>query len=54
MRADHYKIFSDDESYHRGHGKAYETLGIDPEQGCMVLCRPDQVRALHTVSTEHG
>jgi hypothetical protein len=43
---DHYKVFADDESYHRGHGRAYEMLGIDPVKGCMVLCRPDQVRPL--------
>ncbi|KAF2424502.1 phenol hydroxylase [Tothia fuscella] len=36
------KIFVDDESYHEGHGKAYEGYGVDPERGCLVVLRPDQ------------
>jgi phenol 2-monooxygenase (NADPH) len=32
----------DDESYNYGHGHAYDTLGIDPSQGAIVVCRPDQ------------
>jgi phenol 2-monooxygenase len=39
---DYWKIFVDDESYHEGHGKAYENYGVDPEKGCAVILRPDQ------------
>lgn len=39
---DYWKIFVDDESYHEGHGKLYETWGIDPKEGCAVILRPDQ------------
>ncbi|KAJ0413345.1 FAD binding domain-containing protein [Aspergillus carlsbadensis] len=39
---DYEKIFVDDVSYHEGHGKLYETFGIDPEKGCLVVLRPDQ------------
>ncbi|KAM5354669.1 hypothetical protein ACJ41O_001316 [Fusarium nematophilum] len=38
---DYNKIFVDDQSYHEGHGKLYETFGISPE-GCVVIVRPDQ------------
>lgn len=36
------KIFVDDESYHEGHGQAYEKYGVDKEVGCVVIIRPDQ------------
>lgn len=39
---DYYRIFADDESYHHGHGNAYETYGISTEEGLSVLVRPDQ------------
>ena len=39
---DYGKVFVDDESYHEGHGHAYEAYGIDPERGCAVAIRPDQ------------
>lgn len=39
---DYGKVFVDDESYHEGHGHAYEAYGIDPEKGCAVAIRPDQ------------
>lgn len=39
---DYNKIFVDNESYHEGHGKIYETFGIDPQKGCAVVLRPDQ------------
>ncbi|KAL3461616.1 thioredoxin-like protein [Aspergillus heterothallicus] len=35
-------VFVDDLSYHEGHGKLYETFGIDPEKGCLIVLRPDQ------------
>lgn len=47
------KIFSDDESYHKGHGKIYENFGIDPKVGCMVVVRPDQYVSLVTEITDH-
>lgn len=39
---DYGKLYVDDESYHEGHGHAYEAYGIDPEKGCAVAIRPDQ------------
>jgi len=40
---DYSKIYVDDESYHEGHGKCYETFGIDAGErgGCVVVIRPD-------------
>ncbi|PLW21455.1 hypothetical protein PCANC_04976 [Puccinia coronata f. sp. avenae] len=48
------KIFTDDESYHRGHGKIYENYGISPKVGCMVVVRPDQYVSLVTEITDHA
>jgi phenol 2-monooxygenase len=39
---DYWKIFVDDQSYHEGHGHIYESFGIDAEEGCAVILRPDQ------------
>lgn len=39
---DYAKVFVDDDSYHEGHGRAYENYGVDPAVGCMVVLRPDQ------------
>ncbi|KAL9075034.1 MAG: hypothetical protein Q9157_004169 [Trypethelium eluteriae] len=39
---DYNKVFVDDESYHEGHGRAYEQYGIDQERGCLIVLRPDQ------------
>lgn len=39
---DYWKIFVDDQSYHEGHGHAYQNYGVDPEKGCTVVLRPDQ------------
>ncbi|KAJ9116764.1 hypothetical protein QFC24_006655 [Naganishia onofrii] len=36
------KIFVDDESYHMGHGHAYDAYGIDKAVGAVVVVRPDQ------------
>ena len=30
------------QSYHEGHGHAYENYGIDPEHGAAIILRPDQ------------
>lgn len=43
---DYHKIFVDDQSYHEGHGRLYETFGIDPAVGCVVAARPDQYVSL--------
>ena len=39
---DYSKLFVDDQSYHEGHGHAYEEYGIDPQEGCAIILRPDQ------------
>lgn len=39
---DYMKVYVDDESYHEGHGHAYENYGVDAERGCVVALRPDQ------------
>ncbi|KAJ6258552.1 hypothetical protein Dda_6596 [Drechslerella dactyloides] len=38
---DYRKVYADDESYHEGHGRVYENFGIDGEEGCIVVVRPD-------------
>lgn len=38
---DYDKVFVDEESYHEGHGKAYEGYGVDPAKGAVVVVRPD-------------
>ncbi|KAK9449445.1 FAD binding domain-containing protein [Limtongia smithiae] len=40
-RMDYWKIYADDESFHEGHGHAYEKYGIDPAVGAFVVLRPD-------------
>ncbi|ODM14462.1 hypothetical protein SI65_10084 [Aspergillus cristatus] len=39
---DLHKIFYDDESYNKGHGHAYEFLGVSPDEGALIIVRPDQ------------
>lgn len=39
---DYWKVFVDDQSYHEGHGNAYESYGICPKRGASVIVRPDQ------------
>ncbi|KAJ5690870.1 hypothetical protein N7462_005262 [Penicillium macrosclerotiorum] len=39
---DLHKIYYDDDSYNKGHGQAYECLGISPARGALILVRPDQ------------
>lgn len=39
---DYWKVYVDDQSYHEGHGHAYENYGVDPKRGCVVILRPDQ------------
>ncbi|KAK6337830.1 hypothetical protein TWF696_001309 [Orbilia brochopaga] len=38
---DYWKVYADDESYHEGHGRVYENFGIDRDEGCIVVVRPD-------------
>jgi phenol 2-monooxygenase len=38
---DYWKVYADDESYHDGHGHLYEWCGINNEDGCIVILRPD-------------
>ncbi|KAG0151660.1 hypothetical protein CROQUDRAFT_36280 [Cronartium quercuum f. sp. fusiforme G11] len=47
------KIFTDDETYHHGHGHAYEKYGIDPKAGCVIVVRPDQHVSLVTHIGDH-
>lgn len=39
---DYNSVYVDDESYHEGHGHAYDGYGVDKEKGCVVVTRPDQ------------
>ena len=39
---DYWKIYVDDLSYHEGHGHAYDNYGVDSQEGCLVVLRPDQ------------
>ncbi|KAL4918330.1 FAD binding domain-containing protein [Aspergillus aurantiobrunneus] len=39
---DLHKIFFDDESYNKVNGHLYEHLGINPDNGVIVIVRPDQ------------
>jgi phenol 2-monooxygenase (NADPH) len=39
---DLHKAYVDDESYHSGHGRVYDSFGIEPETGALVVVRPDQ------------
>ncbi|GAA6061800.1 hypothetical protein JCM10212_004856 [Sporobolomyces blumeae] len=42
------RVYVDEPSYHRGDGKAYDTYGIDKEEGAIVVVRPDQYVGLVT------
>jgi phenol 2-monooxygenase len=39
---DYWKVFVDDQSYHKGHGNAYERYSIYSNRGASVIVRPDQ------------
>ena len=39
---DYEKVFTDEESYGFGFGNIYKTRGVNREQGCIVVVRPDQ------------
>ncbi|KAK5996177.1 Phenol 2-monooxygenase fsqG [Cladobotryum mycophilum] len=34
-------VYADDESYHDGHGQVYQRCGIDRDDGCAVVVRPN-------------
>lgn len=52
-RMDYWSIFADDMSYHHGHGKAYNTYGVDPKVGAIIIVRPDTyVAGIHSFSIE--
>jgi phenol 2-monooxygenase len=38
---DYDKLYADCESYHQGHGRVYDNLGIDAERGALIVVRPD-------------
>lgn len=38
---DYDKVYVDDVSHHEGFGQAYKNYGIDRQNGCFVICRPD-------------
>lgn len=38
---DLHKIYIDDESYHSGHGHAYDVYGVDRKSGAIAIVRPD-------------
>ena len=39
---DYWKVYADDDSWHEGFADAYGAYGIDRNDGCLVICRPDQ------------
>lgn len=43
---DYWRVYADDESYHDGHGQAYQRCGIDRDDGCVVTMRPDGYSSL--------
>ncbi|KAI3339118.1 FAD binding domain-containing protein [Ustulina deusta] len=51
---DYDKVFADEESYHNGDGRAYEGYGVDPEQGALVIVRPDGYVGLVTSVEKEG
>ena len=53
---DYEKVFTDEESYNFGFGEIFKNRGINREQGCIVVVRPDQyVSTVLPLSNEaHG
>ncbi|TVY84497.1 FAD-dependent monooxygenase terD [Lachnellula suecica] len=51
---DIHKTYVDDESYHSGHGHAYDFYGIDPEKGALAIVRPDQHVSMVLDINDHG
>ncbi|KAK2609576.1 hypothetical protein N8I77_003072 [Diaporthe amygdali] len=46
-----HKVFVDDESYNSGHGRAFDTIGVDHESITIVVVRPDQY--VSTIVQDH-
>ena len=44
---DLHKVYVDDMSYNYGHGHAYRALGVDLEEGAVIIVRPDQCKLQH-------
>ena len=42
---DLHKVDIDDESYHSGHGNAYEFYGVKPEKATIAIVRPDNCKS---------
>lgn len=38
---DYWKVYADDRDIHGDHGEAYQKCGIDRNEGCLVVIRPD-------------
>ena len=38
---DLHKTFVDEESFNSGHGHCYDHFGIDPQEGAVLIVRPD-------------
>lgn len=53
-RMDYWSIYTDEESYHQGHGKIYEKYGICPEAGALLVIRPDGYVSVATEASEKG
>lgn len=51
---DYDRVFADEESYHDGHGRAYEGYGVDHETGALVVVRPDGYVGLVVGVEEEG
>nr|ADR00967.1 putative phenol 2-monooxygenase [Cladonia metacorallifera] len=51
---DLHKVYVDDQSYHNGHGRAYEFYGVLPEKGAMAIVRPDGYVSMVLEIEDHG
>ncbi|RDW75236.1 hypothetical protein BP6252_06378 [Coleophoma cylindrospora] len=51
---DLHKVFFDDESYNSGHGHAYDFYGTDPNEGAVIIVRPDQYVSMVTSLDDHA
>ena len=50
---DLHKSFVDEESYNSGHGRCYEHFGIDPNEGAVLIVRPDNYVSKLTTLDDH-
>ena len=42
-------MYADEESYNSGHGHAYDAYGVKPEQGALVIVRPDHCELVYSL-----